>query len=465
MSGPDFDLAIVGAGPAGMSAAIRARALGLSVLVVDEQPAPGGQIYRAIERMSDARRLAIFGADHDIGLALVERFRAAGATYWPSTQVWQAEPGWTLFATRDRTTIIAKARHVLIAVGAMERPLPFRGWTLPGVMTVGAAQILLKEGGLLPRGPVVIAGQGPLVLLFAAQLLKLGVKPDAVLLTTARGALMRGATHGLGALRNWPYLVKGAALMAAVRAAPMPMLRGVTDLTSIGGERLQTVEYTLNGVKRSRPASTLLVHDGVVPHAHMSLALGAAHSWDDAQQCYRPTTDDFGRTSIASLSVAGDAGGIGGAALAALAGECAALGVAADLDRVETRALAAAISDLTRQARRHRHVRPFLDAVYRPHAGTHLPDDVVVCRCEERTAGDIRAGVAAGCLGPAQVKSFTRAGMGPCQGRQCTLTIAHVIAEARGVPVATLDAPRIRPPLKPVTLGELAALATKAQVS
>ena len=110
--------------------------------------------------------------------------------------------------------------------------------------------------------------------------------------------------------------------------------------------------------------------------------------------------------------------------------------------------------------RKHSLIRPFLDAIYTPASiARTLPDDVVVCRCEEKTAGDIRAAVREGCLGPAQVKSFTRAGMGPCQGRQCALTIATLIAETRGVPIADIDAPRIRPPLKPVTLGELAALA------
>lgn len=458
-----FDLAVIGAGPAGMSAAVEARRHGLDVVLLDEQASPGGQIWRGIEAMSAARRQRILGGDHDIATSLVERFRASGATYRPQTQVWQGErdgDGWLLFVTRGHESSAVQARHVLIAVGAMERPVPFRGWTLPGVLTVGAAQIALKESDLVPKAPVVIAGQGPLPLLYATQMLAAGARPDAILLTTPGGAWRRGAAHLPGALANWPYLLKGAAMLAKLKAARVPIISGVTDIAADGRDRVEAVEYVAHGRKQRRALATLLVHDGVVPQAHMAMSLGAAQQWDAMQWCYRPVLDALGGTSLPGLSVAGDAAGISGALAAIASGARAAVGVALALGRTTGGAASVRVAEHDAEARRHTRVRPFLDVIYTPRSIAHaIADDVVVCRCEETTAAGIRAAVADGCIGPAQVKSFTRAGMGPCQGRQCALSIAILIAEARKVPVASVNPPRFRPPLKPVTLGELAALA------
>ena len=156
------DLLIIGAGPAGMSAALRARRLGLSVLVVDDQPAPGGQIWRDVETKVDTGIGKLMGDDYAAGLPLVHAFRASGALYEPGTQVWQIEPGWQVYMSRAQQAECVQAANVLLATGAQERPAPFPGWTLPGVLTVGAAQILLKNARQIPKSPPWIAGGGPL---------------------------------------------------------------------------------------------------------------------------------------------------------------------------------------------------------------------------------------------------------------------------------------------------------------
>ncbi|MGL4975658.1 MAG: (2Fe-2S)-binding protein, partial [Bosea sp. (in: a-proteobacteria)] len=165
-------------------------------------------------------------------------------------------------------------------------------------------------------------------------------------------------------------------------------------------------------------------------------------------------------TSLVGLFCAGDAGGIGGAVLADIDGRRAAAGVANHLGRMDAAARDVILADLARMAKAHASIRPFLNAVYQPRQAVHVPpDDVVVCRCEEVTARTIRDAVKAGCLGSNQVKSFTRCGMGPCQGRQCAVTLRQIVADARGKPVAEVEPLTIRPPLKPLTLGELASLA------
>ncbi len=159
------DLLIIGAGPAGMAAAVTARSHGLDVLVVDEQASPGGQIWRDIETTAGTSRATLLGGGYSEGAAAVARFRARGAAYAPRPQVWQIEPGPRAYMSRDGLASLVEARCLLLAIGAQERPVPFPGWTLPGVMTVGAAQILLKSSGQIPDAPVWIAGNGPLTLL------------------------------------------------------------------------------------------------------------------------------------------------------------------------------------------------------------------------------------------------------------------------------------------------------------
>jgi NADPH-dependent 2,4-dienoyl-CoA reductase/sulfur reductase-like enzyme len=218
------DLLIVGAGPAGMGAAITARRHGLTVMVIDDQPAPGGQIWRSIELT--ARRDDILGPSYVEGRAVAEAFRASGALYHPGGQLWQIEPGFRAFVSRDRQAQVIEAKAVILATGAQERPVPFPGWTLPGVLTVGAAQILLKNAGQIPAKPVWIAGSGPLPLLYAVQLLRAGGQIAGYLDTTPPGQLWSALRYLPGALCASGELLKGLGWMAKLR----PVIKGVSGI-------------------------------------------------------------------------------------------------------------------------------------------------------------------------------------------------------------------------------------------
>ena len=453
-----FDVVVIGAGPAGMSAAVRLRELGMQVLVVDEQPAPGGQIWRGVETMVATSTGQLLGEEYRAGAALAARFRACGAVYEPQTQVWQVETGWHVYMTRAGQAEVVQAKQLLLAIGAQERPAPFPGWTLPGVLTVGAAQILLKTSRQVPTEPVWIAGSGPLPLLYMAQLLRAGGRIAGWLDTTPPGGWRRALPAGPAALASWSDLRKGLGWMRELKAAGVRRVRGVTGLRALGTDRLREVAYTLaDGSTGQAPASVLLVHEGVVPSIHMTRALECTHRWDERQACLVPILDAWGQTSQPGVYVAGDAAGIGGAQAACLRGELAALGLGRD--RLSAQALDDAARDLRTRLQAQLRIRPLLDAMYRPRAEIFTPpDDTIVCRCEELTAGEIRAAARIGQPGPNQVKSYTRAGMGPCQGRQCGYTVAHIIAEQSGRAVADVGFYRIRPPLKPLTLGELASL-------
>jgi NADPH-dependent 2,4-dienoyl-CoA reductase/sulfur reductase-like enzyme len=454
-----IDFAVIGAGPAGMTAATLAAEHGLDVAVYDENPGPGGQIYRSIEAVAQTRGgdFAFLGESYRAGAELVRAFRASRARYLPGTTVWLVQKDRTIGLSRDGKATMVQAKRILIATGALERPVPIPGWTLPGVMTVGAAQGLLKSAAMVPHQPVVLAGKGPLLFLLAAQYVAAGV-PIAAILET--GARVRDALpHLWRAWSKTDYISRGLALIRTVKRAGVAIVKDVTDLRALGQERLAAVEYRIGGETRRIDTTLLLLHEGVVPNAQLTMAIPVKHAWNDAQRCWQPAVDRNGTTDVEGIAVAGDGGAIGGAEAAAHMGRIAALEAIRALGKLDaaTHGAMRVVEEVGRQ--RHLAARPFLDALYPPPAvATGLADDTLVCRCEEVTAGQIRQAVELGCTGPNQAKSFTRAGMGPCQGRMCGLTVAEIIAAKLGRPMAEIGYYRIRPPIKPLTVGELAAL-------
>jgi NADPH-dependent 2,4-dienoyl-CoA reductase/sulfur reductase-like enzyme len=453
-----FDLVVVGAGPGGMAAATAAAALGLSAVVIDEQPEPGGQIYRAVERASAGPAAGALGGEFRHGLAVVEAFRGSGAAYRPGLQVWQVEQtGEVLASDGERSRAFAGAR-VLVAVGATERPVPVPGWTLPGVMTVGAGQILLKSSGAMPDGACWVAGSGPLPLLYLSQLLAAGGRIAGYIDTTPASNRLASVRHLFGALRNYPYLQKGLELRRALRRSGIPV-HAADAVEAAGDGRVERVRFRKGGSWVEEPCDLLLLHEGVVPNVHVTMAIGCAHVWDGRQRCFRPRLDEWGRTDIEAILVAGDCGGIEGARAAEIRGQLVALGAAADLGRIDAAERDRRAAPLRQELARHLPIRPFLDTLFAPRPAIAAPaDPVIVCRCESVTAGQVRGTVAIGAVGPNQAKSFIRCGMGPCQGRMCGLTVTGVIAGATGKAPDEVGFFRIRPPLKPLTLGELAAL-------
>ncbi|MDH3914503.1 MAG: (2Fe-2S)-binding protein, partial [Rhodospirillales bacterium] len=303
-------------------------------------------------------------------------------------------------------------------------------------------------------------GTGPLLLLLAAQYLRAGVRIAALLDMTSRSNALRALPHLPAALAAFGTLAKGLALKREIRHAGVRVVKGVTSLRALGEARLEAVVYEAGGREQRLDSELLLVHFGVIPDSNTTRSLGVRHLWDSRQLCWRPAVDAWGNTDVEGFAVAGDGAGIGGALAAEQAGRLAALEAARALGRIEAaerdRRAAPARAALAKELR----VRPFLDALFQPAPEliSRLDDDTVVCRCEEVTAGQIREAVGQGCAGPNQLKSFTRCGMGPCQGRQCGTTVSQLIGHTLGRPVEEIGAYRIRPPLKPISLTQLAAL-------
>jgi NADPH-dependent 2,4-dienoyl-CoA reductase/sulfur reductase-like enzyme len=457
------EVIIIGAGPAGMAAATLLAEQQMRVLLLDEQATPGGQIYRGIERAS-ARALAALGPDYQFGSKLVAAFRASGVEYLPGAQVWQVTPQREVWFSSGGRSRQVSADAVILATGAMERPVPLPGWTLPGVMTAGGLQILLKTASILPDEPFVVAGSGPLLYLIVQQCLAAGVRPGAVLDTanrTNRWRAIRPLLEGASSKEGRAYLAKGLSMVAALRRSGVPWHHGVTDLRIEGTETVTGIAFHSAGMHHRIATRLVALHEGVVPAQQLARSIGCEFRWDDVQRCFAPVTDDWGNTSVDGVLIAGDGGGIIGARAAEHAGRLAAFEAMRRLGRIDT-ARRDATAAVDRSAlRKHLAIRPLLDTLYVPRNEILRPaDDVTVCRCEEIAAGAVRAVTRQGCLGPNQAKAFLRAGMGACQGRMCGPIVSELIAEARGVSPGEVGYYRIRPPLKPITLGELVAAET-----
>lgn len=458
------DLLVIGGGPAGMAAATAATRLGLKTVLADQQPEPGGQIYRAAERHPHPLATAL-GKDYARGTALARDLRASGAELHFGSAAFDIDPaGWVgLVDTQDRARYI-RPRRILVATGAMERPFPIPGWTLPGVMTVGAAQILLKQDFLVPEGAVLV-GSGPLLLLLAAQLAAAGRAPQAFIDTTPRANYVAALRHLPGALRAHAQLRKGLAMMRALRRSSIDHISGAVALRIEGGERARAVTFSTGGRERSIEARLVLVHQGVVPNIQITRALRCDHLWDTTQLCWVPVTDRWGRTSQESIYCAGDGAGIAGAIAAELRGGLAALSAACDLGRITPQERDRQAAPVIKSLAREQALRPFLDALYRPADDLRMPiaDATIVCRCEEVSAGEVRSAVRAGASGPNQLKAFLRAGMGPCQGRMCGLTVCEMIAQECGVPVGDVGYYRTRMPFRPLPLASYASMERPAE--
>ena len=443
-----YDIVVIGGGPAGLAAASLAARAGVQTVLFDENPGVGGQIYRGITT-TPVKDRAILGEDYWAGEALAAEAKASGALIVNGATVWSLDPDLLVGVSIAGAARMIAAKRVIIATGSQERPFPIPGWTLPGVMTAGAAQTVLKAQGLLPGGRTVIAGTGPMLWLLAAQILRAGGRIEALLDTTPRGNWLRAAFHLPDFLLS-PYFAKGLALLREVRAK-VPVHK-VSRIEALGEGKLREVVFDGGRIA----ADLLLLHQGVVPNVNLALAAGAAHAWNARQLCFQPVLDqDFG-SSVPGIAVAGDGAGIAGGTAAAERGRIAAIAA--------VRALRpdASVPDpqaVRQRLQREEMGRAFLDWLNRPAESFRQPEgDTLVCRCEEVTARQVRDTADMGCEGPNQMKAFLRCGMGPCQGRLCGLTVTELIAVQRKSTPEEVGYYRLRPPVKPITLAELASL-------
>ncbi|MEM9901216.1 MAG: FAD-dependent oxidoreductase [Pseudomonadota bacterium] len=446
----DTDIAIVGAGPAGLSAAAVAAEHGARVTLLDERDETGGQYFKP--RSPGYRGRTRTDRQHRRGLDLSARVSASGAQILSGQGVWFARHhGPARFELRavgsDRATHLT-ARAVILATGAYERPALVPGWTLPGAMSIGALQTLVRRYGVAPEGRVLIAGHGPLGLQLAAELAARGAEVVAL---AERGRPRLGQTLARAVAAAPRLAADGAAYRTSAARAGIPVLTG-WELCRIGGEtRAVTAELREIATGRTRrfEADIIAAGDGFAPQLELARLLGVRVRLE-AGNLAGPERAPDGRTAVPGLWIAGDAGGLGGAEIALCQGELSGIGALAHLGLPAPGSDAPMRRRLARSQRFQSALWTLFDAPERPTP----EDDTVLCRCEEVRTGRVRAAICAGARDPATLKQATRIGMGRCQGRYCMPHTLRLLREAGSpAPPEALFAPQL--PARPVPLGAL----------
>lgn len=446
------DVLVVGGGPAGLSAAALASRRGLQVTIIDESDRLGGQYFRQPRPGMEDR-------DHrPAGRRLIEQVARSGTEILTGWSVWGVDRGDLLITPRrGGHSRRIRGRYTVIATGAHELVLPFPGWQLPGVVTPGFALHTTAAEGVAVGKRVLLAGTGPFLLVVAQQLLHAGVRVVGVA-EEAGLALSRDRVRRAGAHPARVGQLGG--LVATLVRHRVPWWRGARLIAveeGSGGDRLARIARHREAgapVEMAVDADAVCVAYGFRPNSELSRLLGCEWRVDPYSRAPVPLTNSYGKTTVDGVYCVGDAAGIGGAELAMAK---AAL-VVDDISRLE-----GLPSDGRADARRRRGVSRLerfatlnCDLFAPPFAAMEgLDDDVVVCRCEHVTAGEIRQARQSGWHDLSGIKGATRAGMGPCQGRECG---AAVSAFAAG-PGAEWSPWSARIPIRPITLSGASTIA------
>lgn len=451
------DVIVIGAGPAGAHAAMEAARHDLRVVLLDEAAAPGGQVWRAPAPglvLPDAAR----GMDAARGEALREAVAASGVDWRAGRRVWSVTAGYRVDMVGPDGPESVTAPRVIAATGAHERFYPFPGWTLPGVIGLAGATILLKSQGMLPGRRTIVAGCGPLLAAVAAKIVKGGGTVAAIVDLSSRADWLSAS---IGMARRPALLREGAGWVASIAKARVPWHFGhAVRAAQADGDALRVTIAPVDahgapvaGRVRVVSGDALAVGHGLVPGSEIPRLLQAAHEYDASRGGFAPLLDPYCRTSLAGLYAAGDGAGIAGADPAILRGRLAGLACARDAGRLEEDAFRALADPLKAERAA---LAPFAAAVARlmrprPALAHAMPPETIVCRCEDVTRAEIDAAIADGAAEVSQLKHFTRCGMGPCQGRMCGEAAAELVAQHAGSR-AVAGLWTMRPPLRPVPL-------------
>ena len=448
---------IVGAGPAGIRAAEVISRAGLRPIVIDEAIRSGGQIYRRSPAPIARDPRSIYGFETARALALHRTFDdlLEGIDYRPETLVWGIEPGKLNYATASKAGNLGWD-CLILATGAMDRIIPFPGWTLPGVFTLGGAQIAFKYQACSIGARPVFFGTGPLLYLVAYQYASAGVAVQAVLDTAPRLARVRALP---GLLHSPRTLAKGAYYVAWLRSRGIRLRSGVRPIEASAGADGAIESFVWRdaaGHSCNTLCDSLGFGFGLKSETQLADLCGVSFYYDAGQRQWLPRQDRDGRTAVPGVYLAGDGASIKGADAAELSGERAARALLIDLGH---RSGDDRLHFLNRRLRRLDKVRAALDLKAFPFPAdiaATSSDDVTVCRCEGITAGQLREAVSN--LGASEinrVKAFTRLGMGRCQGRVCSAAAAEIIAAKQCSSIENVGRLRGQAPIKPVSCAAL----------
>jgi thioredoxin reductase/bacterioferritin-associated ferredoxin len=454
-------LAIVGGGPAGLSAAIEAAKLGVSSILLDENAQLGGQIYRqpsAEFRIVNEQRL---GKQHEDGKDLLEEV----AKFRSQIDIWNGSLAWGYFGEKELAILrngkaeILKADQIVVASGTYDRPLPFPGWTLPGVFTAGCVQVMIKSQRVLPGTRFLLAGSGPLQLAVADQLLKAGAKIVAMVEATSTVRMLRYLPN----LSRQPSLVlDGFKYLAKLKLHGVPYIQSHVIIKASGSEEVEQGIIAaidkdwkpIPGTEQTFDIDAVCLGYGLVPNTDLTRLCGCAHRYSEPLGGWIPEYDERMETSVPRIFVAGDGCGVMGVNSAIQQGRLAGIYAARNLGLADDATAERLAEPVRRKLRSLRKFATALSELYSLRHGIYglAAEDTVICRCEEISLNTIRNAIQSGADNTDDIKRRTRAGMGYCQGRMCVPSIMAIAQRETGSSPEHTWYMKARSPVKPIPI-------------
>jgi NADPH-dependent 2,4-dienoyl-CoA reductase/sulfur reductase-like enzyme len=464
MAGKRVTVAIVGGGLAGMAAADVLGRSGVKVLVLDDNLRPGGQYLRGGRQ---AGRSWIDPVRHR-GLSLIERIPRSSVQIANRAEVLGIESGFVLLVADENGGISTiDCDHILLATGARERFVPFRGWTLPGVLATGAIQILIKQAGILPATETLVAGAGLFLTAVARDIQKSGGRVPAVL---DEAPFSKRVPAPWILAQQFAKFAQGGAMLARLRLAGAEVrsstriieARGDDGLGEVVAARVDRSGVVIPGSETTYRADCLGIGFGFTANVELAQLAGCGLAFNSRMGGWVVKVNEDLETGVEGIYAAGEITAIGGAAKSLIEGRLAGFAILQRVGRVNSNHMRREIAALKKARRRQMVFARYFNAQYgfapdyMAEWMRSLPDDVPICRCENVSLGDLRRAVADGFDTPAAVKKASRCGMGICQASTCKTMLLDLLAALTGKPLAHVPPPSVRIPVKPVYLGALA---------
>ncbi len=457
------ELIIIGAGPGGIQAAISAAELGIDVTLIDNQSSVGGQYYKqtpvefSIKESDYHHQQAndLFKKLTEANVKILTNALVWGIFSNPKTNLWQI----TLHGQNCPSRM--EAEKIIIATGAYDRSIPFPGWDLPGVITAGAAQVMVKHQGVLPGKRVVISGTGPLQLAAASNLVEAGAHVLAVL-DCNQQLLMKGIPH-VGALwGQWRRLQEGFQYARNLIKGKTSYRTGWSVIKVEGDQKVESVTIAKVDPQGNPISSTfkklvvdcVVVGYGLTPNTDFFRLLDAKMVYSSAEGVFLPERNEWFQTSEKGIYAIGDCAGIGGARQAMLEGKIAAIDIARQLNRKSLSEMNSILFKTKQQLGKERRFAKMLGEVFSIPSGLYslVQPDTIICRCEQISWSEIQTAISMGAQSVTDIKNITRSGMGNCQGRTCGSILSQLMAKENKSNPEDGHYLHIRPPVHPIPI-------------
>ena len=460
------DVLVIGGGVGGMSAASVAAETGAKVILIDERSLLGGQFSKQPTPVNDNTKFSKNDPQINLGKKLIERMKNAKVEIFKNVEIWGAYPDKNVLAIKDGENLLFEPKNLIVATGAYERPLPIKGWTLPGVMTTGAAQTLLRTYNVVAGKKIFIAGNGPFNIQVALELEKAGASIVGISESAYKPNLSSIGSIVEMFLGSPKLFFKGISYLNELKKKSIKIKYNyvISSIKKIGNSLDCEIAPNLSGKninseKISFNCDILCMGYGFLPSNTLLRNLGCDFKYDlFRKQLVIERSEKF-ETNKPGLYAVGDCAGLGGAYAACEEGIIAGINACSSLGfKISGRQAKEFKSSLKILKKQRKFQSGFWD-LYK----CDLPyvmdskEETYICRCELVKNTHIQNALDSGCQSISEIKQKTRAGMGRCQGRYCSQFIAEIISSVTNEPIGEKSyfAPRF--PLSPITIGEISS--------